>query len=128
MRLGTGYDGGEEVVWMDRSFFGSDNVQRLPANEGGIVAVGLDERLMGSALEDLTLFKDEDPIGFHDGGEAVGDHKGGPPFDQPCERLLIQRFGLSIERRGGLIEDENRRVLQQSAGDRNPLPLSFGKP
>ena len=36
-------------------------------------------------------------------------------------------FGDGVERAGGLVEDQDRRVLQQRARDRQPLPLAAGQ-
>ena len=44
------------------------------------------------------------------------------------ERLLHQPLGLGVERRGGLVQDQDRRVLQDRAGDRDPLALAAGEP
>ena len=50
-----------------------------------------------------------------------------PAFNQRINRLLDQAFGNGIQRGGGLVEDQQRRVLQQHPGDGNPLLLSAGK-
>ena len=44
------------------------------------------------------------------------------------QRLLDQPLRLGIEGRGRLVEDQDRRVLEQRAGDRQPLPLAAGQP
>ena len=43
------------------------------------------------------------------------------------ERLLDRRLDLRIERRGGLVEDQDRRVLQDHPGDGDPLALAAGE-
>ena len=40
------------------------------------------------------------------------------------ERRLDRFLGAAVERAGGLVEDQDRRVLQQGAGDRHPLLLA----
>ena len=44
--------------------------------------------------------------------------------DEVIERGLHQAFVLGIERRGCLVEDENRRVAQRRPGNRDSLLLS----
>ena len=40
------------------------------------------------------------------------------------ERRLDQALGLGVERRGRLVEDQDRRILEDRARDRDPLPLA----
>jgi hypothetical protein len=44
--------------------------------------------------------------------------------DQVVERLLDFLLGLGIDRRGGLVEDQDARVDQQRAGDGDALALA----
>jgi hypothetical protein len=43
------------------------------------------------------------------------------------ERGLDQALGLGVERGGGLVEDQDRRVLQQRTGDGEALALAAGE-
>jgi hypothetical protein len=63
-----------------------------------------------------------------DGGEPVGDHDRRAPAHQLFERRLDQPLGLGVERRGGLVEDQYRRVLEDRPGDRDALPLAARQP
>src|SRR5216683_376708 len=54
----------------------------------------------------------------------MSDGDAGAPFHQTVELLLDRRFDLRIERRGRLVEDEDRRILQDHAGDGDALALS----
>ena len=47
---------------------------------------------------------------------------------QPVERLLDHRLVLGIDRGQRLVEDQDRRVAQQRAGDRQALALAAGQP
>ena len=60
--------------------------------------------------------------------EAVGDDEGRPALHQVGEGLLHQPLGLGVERGGGLVEDEDGRVLEQGARDGDALPLPAGEP
>ena len=46
---------------------------------------------------------------------------------QVGKRGLHQRFAFGVERRRGLVEDEDGRVLEQGAGDGEPLAFSAGE-
>ena len=46
------------------------------------------------------------------------------PLAQPVERPLDAGFRLDVERAGGLVEDQDRRVLQDGAGDGDALALA----
>ena len=48
-------------------------------------------------------------------------------FHQFVQRGLHGAFGFGVERAGGFVEDENRRVLQNRAGDGEPLALAAGE-
>ena len=43
------------------------------------------------------------------------------------ERLLDRRLGAAVERAGRLVEDQDRRVLEQGAGDGDALLLAAGE-
>ena len=45
------------------------------------------------------------------------------PFTQVRQLSLDGRFDLRIERRGRLVEDQDRRILQDHPRDRDPLAL-----
>ena len=47
---------------------------------------------------------------------------------QPVERVLHQPLAFGIERRGRFVEQQQRRIAQQRAGDRDALALSARKP
>ncbi len=49
------------------------------------------------------------------------------PFISRFERLLHQRLALGIERRRRLVEQQQRRVAQDGAGDGETLPLAAGQ-
>ena len=49
------------------------------------------------------------------------------PLRQALDRRHHQRLGLDVERRGRLVEDQDRRVAQDRAGDGEALLLAFGE-
>ena len=62
-----------------------------------------------------------------DGRKPVRDDQGGAGRDQLVDGLLDMALGLGVQRRGGFVEDQDRRVLQQGAGDGQALPLAAGE-
>ena len=55
------------------------------------------------------------------------DHDRGAPLAQFGDRLLHVALGFGVERRGRLVEQDDRRVLDQRARDRDALALAAGK-
>ena len=52
------------------------------------------------------------------------DRDHGTAAHQAAERLTDRLLGLAVKRRGGFIEQQDRRVLQESARDGDALPLA----
>src|SRR5215467_8462109 len=80
-----------------------------------------------TGLDDPTLVKNTNTGCLADGGQAMCDHECGPPSHHLFERSEKLAFRLRIERAGRLIEDENRRILQESACDRQTLAFAPGE-
>ena len=59
--------------------------------------------------------------------KPVRDDDCRPSRHQRPERVLNERFALGVERARGLVEDQNRRVLQDRARDRDALALAAGE-
>ena len=84
----------------------------------------LDEILPGALLDDTPLVHDEDEVRIADGRKPVGDDDEGaalgPLLDGPRHPLLHH----TVERRGGLVENEDVGVTEQSPSERDALTLS----
>ena len=65
----------------------------------------------------------DDAVGIDDGGEPVRDHEGRAAHEERIERALNVAFAFRIERARRFVEKEDRRVLQERAGDRYALAL-----
>ena len=83
---------------------------------------------VGAAVDDPAALEVHHLVGQRDRGLAVGDH------DQrrvgaPCvaERGEDARLDLGVDRRGGVVEDQQPRPADQRAGQRDPLPLAAGE-
>ena len=89
-----------------------------------VVAVLLQQCIVGAALNDATLVQHADLVGIANGGEAMGHSHRCACLHQTLQGILHQAFALSIEGRCGLIEDEDGRVLQDGTSNTHTLSLT----
>lgn len=82
---------------------------------------------MGAAFHYFSFIEHADFVGVLDGGKAVGDGNGGAGLHEPFERFLHEAFAFGVECRGGFVEDEDGRILEDGAGDGDALALSAGE-
>ena len=82
---------------------------------------------MGSLFCDPILCQYQDPSGIADGGKSVGDHKGCTVLCKTFQRLLHHLLALIVQRRSGLIKNEDRRVFQKGSCNGKTLLLASGK-
>ena len=61
------------------------------------------------------------------GTHPVSDDENGLVFDEAGQSLLNRRFVLNIQTCGGLVQQNDGRILQKSTGDGNALTLTAGK-
>ena len=79
---------------------------------------------MFAPFYDLTLMHHTDLICVTDRRETVGDHYGRTVLHQVLQRFLYQTFGFRIQGGCGLIQDQDRGILQDRTGDTDSLALS----
>lgn len=84
--------------------------------------------LVHALLDEPSAVHDQDLVRFGDGGEAVGDHERGSVDQRGGEGILHSSLVLRIEVTGRLIEDHDRRILEEHAGDCEALLLTAGEP
>ena len=60
-------------------------------------------------------------------GQIVLDRDDGFAGHEPFEAFHNERLGLGVQGRGGLVEDQKRRVLQKRPGDGQTLALAAGQ-
>ena len=77
-----------------------------------------------AVLDDTAFVEDQNAIEGGQGRKSVGHGDDGAVPHEPDERALDFHLGFGVEGRGGLIEDDDRRVLQEGARDADPLALS----
>src|SRR5690349_7197557 len=99
----------------------------LPRVEIPIPSVLSVECIVSAALQDTSVFDDQNLIRAADGRKAVRDDERGAAFHQIPEPFLNQRLRFGIEAGGSFVQDQNARVGKNGAGDRNTLALAAGK-
>ena len=82
---------------------------------------------MGAALGDPAALDHHDLVGVDDGGEAVGDHDHGAAMADARQGALDGGLGLVVHGAGGLVQHQDRRVLEQRPGQREALALAAGE-
>ena len=79
---------------------------------------------MWAFLNHATVVHDDDLVGVLDGGKAVGNDQRRPALHEDFERRLHLTLGFVIQRRSRLVQDQDGRILDQGARDRQALALS----
>src|SRR6516225_11951342 len=82
------------------------------------------EFIESSAFDHPSVLENQDSRRISNGRQPMGDDKGGAPLHHFVERSVDLGLGNRVERACRLIENQDRRILEQRAGDRQPLPLA----
>jgi len=95
--------------------------------EARIEAIERDDLAAGAALDDAALVEDEDAVGVPDGGEMVGDDKGGSALEEVAEAFKDQALGFFVEAGTGLVEDHDAGIADHCPGESEALTLAAGE-
>ncbi len=101
--------------------------RELTANQLGIEAAAREQLGMVPGLDQAAGLKHRDQFGIAHSRQAVRDHNGGAIAHQLDERVAHLRLADGVEMRGGLVEDQHRRVFEERARDGDALPLAAGQ-
>ena len=77
-----------------------------------------------TAFHDMPVVDDHDLPGAGNGGEPVRDDDDGAILNQRLDGLLHGAFALGVERGRRFVQDHDRRILQQGAGDADALTFT----
>ncbi len=83
---------------------------------------------VAAARDDAAVSHHDDAVGFQHGREPVRDDDRRAVLHEPLERLLHEQLVVRVERARRLVEQQDRRVLENRARDRDALPLSARQP
>ena len=86
-----------------------------------------DQFAMRSEIHDPPLVEHQNGVAVGQRGQPVRHDHHGPPACHVREVGVDQRLALGIERASGLIQDQDARVVDQGASDRQPLALAAGQ-
>ena len=84
--------------------------------------------MVSSGLDDLSPVDNHYLVSMEDSRKPVRYDKGRPVGHQVVQRVLYHLFALGIESAGCLIQYQDRRILENGAGDADSLPLATRKP
>jgi hypothetical protein len=79
---------------------------------------------MGALLDNPATIDHQEPIGAPYRAEPVGNDQRGSSHQQLSHGILDEPLALGVQIAGGLVQDEDRRVLENGTGDGDALPLT----
>ena len=89
---------------------------------------GVEQLIVGADGGDAAAFENGDAVGAANGRKPMRDHHHGAVLHQVGQRGLHQGFAFGIERRGGFVQNQDGRVLEDGARDGQALALAAGEP
>ena len=95
--------------------------------EVGIEPLPLQKLHVRPPLDDPPAVHHHDQVAVEHRREPMRDDQRGAAAREPVEGVADQRLALGVERRGRLVEEQDRRVAQDGAGDREALALAAGE-
>src|SRR5258708_23498472 len=104
-----------------------DESPRLAAPQRRVVAAGAQQLVVRALLDDVATVKDDEPVHAGNGREPVRDGDHGLARHQGVEACLDRAFDLAVERRGCLVQHQDRSVLENDARNGDALSLAAGK-
>src|SRR5262249_7982109 len=99
---------------------------QLQAVERRVAPALAQQLVVTPRFDDRSVFDDEDAVSIDDGVQAMCDHDRRSPLAEVLDRALNLTLGLRIERSRRLVEQDDRRVLEQGARDGDALALAAG--
>ena len=103
--------------------FGVD-VAGLRLIQAVVMTLASHQFVVAADLDDTATVEDDQSIGVTQRGQAVRNGNRRTSSYQVVECLLDFLLGGGVDRLGRLVEDQDARVDQQRAGDRDPLSFT----
>src|SRR5213593_1793839 len=104
------------------------DLDRPVAVELCIGARAPNQLLVRSLLDNPAVVEHDDAVGASDRGQPVSDDEGRSAREEPAQALLDPALGPDIDRRRRLVQDEDPRVREECAGERDELALAKREP
>src|SRR5579884_339375 len=89
-----------------------------------IMTAAQHKRVVIALFDDSALLKHQNAVGVANSREPVSNQDGGALLQDQIKPFLNLRLSERVDAGSGLVEDENRGVLQQHASERDKLALS----
>jgi hypothetical protein len=86
----------------------------LQCRQSGIEPALSDQFRVRAGGDSTTFHQDDDPIGLAHRSEPMGNDQRGAVLHQVFQRRLHQTLAFGIQRAGGFIEEQYRRVLEDA--------------
>ncbi len=99
----------------------------LRSHQPTIRTVAADQLGVPAALDDSPLVENQDAVGADHARQPMREDQRRATGRQTVDRLLNRRLVFRVDRGESLVEDQDRRVAQQGAGDRQALALAAGE-
>ena len=87
----------------------------------------LAQLVRGAPRRDAPVLEHDDLVGERDRRQPVGDDQRRPAAHHLAQREPDPRLGRRVDRGGRVVEDEDARIDEERAGDREPLALAAGE-
>ena len=94
------------------------------AVERRVEAAPREQLLVRALLDDAAVLEHDDQVRIADRREPVRDDECGSVLEQQMQRLLDLSLGADVDRRRRLVEDQDPRVGEQRARERDQLALA----
>ena len=91
------------------------------------VVIIFQQLLVGGTQTDATLFHQGYPVHPFQPQQAVGDEQQGAIRPQGQQQIHDLPFGLGVEPVGGLVQQPERCIVEQGAGDADAAALPAGE-
>ena len=82
---------------------------------------------MGALLDEFPMLQHANTVGLLNGRKPMGNDEAGPAGTKIFQCLLNQSLRLVVERGRRFIKQEERRILEERAGDRKTLFFPAGE-
>src|SRR5205823_11309532 len=99
------------------------HLERLLPEEVGVGATARHERIVVAGFDDPALLEDEDEVRLLDRGDPVRHEDRRPGAEEVAEAVEDLAFGLRVDARERVVEDEDARRGGEHAGERDALLL-----
>src|SRR5258705_13727007 len=86
-----------------------------------VSGTGFHELIVFSLADDFAAVHDDDAVGGEYGAEAVGDDEGGALVHEAFYGLLDEVLAFGVHLAGGFVENQNRGLAEDGAGDAEAL-------